>query len=202
VFTVPTLSTIILVADRYFPTGVMPDKAFDLLEELVPIARSHGLSQLVKADVEQMVYQKTGVPMGEPTKEEREKLLSLEDYLHRRVVGQEQAVSAVARALRRARAGVGKVNRPMGSFLFLGPTGVGKTETAKALAEVLFHNESAMIRLDMSEFQGPEALAELIGSASTGKPGRLESAIEEQQYGVLLQGPRSVSANTRRRVLQ
>lgn len=186
VFTIPALDSIARLADRFFPTGVMPDKAFDLLEELIPVALSAHLEQVVQADVEQLVFKKTGVPMGDPTQEERTKLLTLEDFLHKRVVGQQDAVAAVAKALRRARAGVGSADRPMGSFLFLGPTGVGKTETAKALAEALFNDEDAMNRLDMSEFQGPEALDELIGSFDTGKPGRLANMIREKQYGVLL----------------
>jgi ATP-dependent Clp protease ATP-binding subunit ClpA len=186
VFTVPSLRTIARLADRYFPGGVMPDKAFDLLEELVPMALSHGTTQVLQADVETLVYEKTGVPMGDPTEAEREKLLSLETFLHQRVVGQELAVTSVARALRRARAGVGSATKPMGSFLFLGPTGVGKTETAKALAEALFGNERMMNRLDMSEFQGSDALEELIGSFETGSAGRLATMIREHQYGVLL----------------
>jgi ATP-dependent Clp protease ATP-binding subunit ClpC len=186
VFTIPALDAIGRLADRYFPNGVMPDKAFDLLEELVPAAISGGIVQLVQADVEQLVYRKTGVPMGDPTQEERTKLLTLEDFLHKRVIGQQEAVSAVAKALRRARAGVENANKPMGSFLFLGPTGVGKTETAKALAEALFNDEDAMNRLDMTEFQGEDAVEELIGSFETNKPGRLAVMIREKQYGVLL----------------
>jgi len=186
VFTVPALQAVARLADRYFPAGIMPDKAFDLLEELVPIAIQQHMEQLLQGDVERLVAEKSGVPIGEPTKEERETLLSLEDYLHKRVVGQDEAVNAVARALRRARAGVASEKRPMGSFLFLGPTGVGKTETAKALAEVLFHDENAMIRLDMSEYQGSGALDRLIGDAKTGEPGRLATLVRDQQYGVLL----------------
>jgi ATP-dependent Clp protease ATP-binding subunit ClpC len=186
VFSIPALHTIGRLADRYFPTGVMPDKAFDLLEELVPIALSRGIEQVVQSDVEALVYEKTGVPMGDPTKEERQKLLSLEDFLHKRVIGQHDAVTAVAKALRRARAGVGSADKPMGSFLFLGPTGVGKTETAKALAEALFGDDTAMNRLDMSEFQGADALEELIGSYETGQAGRLATMVREKQYGVLL----------------
>ncbi len=186
VVTVPALEAIARMADRYFPTGVMPDKAFDLLEELVPLAMAKGINQLKQRDVEELVMEKTGIPMGEPTQAERQKLLSLEDFLHRRVVGQSEAVNAVSRALRRARAGVGSANKPMGSFLFLGPTGVGKTETAKALAEALFGSERMMSRLDMSEFQGEDALAELLGSVEGNRPGRLVTMIREKQYGVLL----------------
>ena len=186
VFSITALEAVANLADRYFPTGVLADKSFDLLEELVPYALAHGIDQILKEHVEKLVTDKSHVPVGEPSEEEREKLLSLEDYLHRRVIAQEQAIAAVAKALRRARAGVGSGKKPIGSFLFLGPTGVGKTETAKALAEALFNDENAMLRLDMSEFQGEDALDELIGSFETGQPGRLPTLIRSQQYGVLL----------------
>lgn len=186
VCTVPALQAIMRLADRYFPGGVMPDKAFDLLEEVVPHALRYGKSQ-VRADmVEQLVELKTNVPVGAPSKEESERLLTLETALHARVVGQNGAVDAVARALRRARTGITNPNKPLGSFLFLGPTGVGKTEMAKALAQTLFGNERDMNRLDMSEFQGADALEELIGSFDTGVPGRLTTMIRDHQYGVLL----------------
>lgn len=186
VFTVPALEAVAVLADQYFPQGEMPDKAYDLLEELVPMAQSLGTEQLLKHHVEDLVTEKSGVPVGDPTQEERDKLLTLEDAMHERVVGQARAVSAVAKALRRSRSGVAGGDRPMGSFLFLGPTGVGKTETAKALAEVLFGDEHMMMRLDMSEFQGDDALERLTGEPSTGKAGRLSTMLREKQYGVLL----------------
>jgi ATP-dependent Clp protease ATP-binding subunit ClpC len=186
VFTVPALQKIGELADRYFPTGVMPDKAFDLIEELVPYAFSNGIMQVLRSDIEDFVTKKTRVPVGEPTSEERDKLLKLEEFLHERVVAQEEAVSSVAKALRRSRAGVANPKKPMGTFLFLGPTGVGKTETAKALAEIMFGDEDAMIRLDMSEFHTVDAVNELIGTFETGKPGRLEDLLRKKMYGVLL----------------
>jgi ATP-dependent Clp protease ATP-binding subunit ClpA len=186
VFTVPALEKTGELADRYFPTGVMPDKAFDLLEELIPMAYAEGISQVTQKEVERLVTRKTKVPTGEPEQEEREKLLKLEDFLHKRVVAQERAIEAVSHALRRSRSGVTNPKKPMGTFLFLGPTGVGKTETAKALAEILFNDEEAMIRLDMSEFQSPYALDELVGVAGTEQSGRLETLIRKRQYGVLL----------------
>ena len=185
VYTIPALETVARLADQYFPAGVMPDKAFDLLEELAPMALGEHKDQLTGSDVEALVSSKTGIPAGAPSAEESKKLLELEDFMHTRVVGQERAVSAVAKALRRSRAGIGAHTRPMGSFLFLGPTGVGKTETAKALAEALFGSENVMARLDMSEFQGPDALERLLGT-STGTPGRLVTLIREKPYGVLL----------------
>ena len=104
-------------------------------------------------DIAEIVSRRTGIPVSQLTQEERERLLGLEAQIHERVVGQDEAVEAVARAVRRARSGLGDPNRPVGSFLFLGPTGVGKTELARALAETLFGDEDAMIRFDMSEFQ-------------------------------------------------
>ncbi len=184
--TIPALDSIAKVADQYFPTGVMPDKAFDLLEEVIPAVMTHGKDVVLESDVHELVTRKTGVPVGTPTTEERDRLLTLEQVLHRRVVGQDHAVDAVAKAIRRNRAGVEGNDRPIGSFLFLGPTGVGKTETAKALAEVMFGDQNAMTRLDMSEFQGADALERMIGNYDLGKPGILASLIREKQYGVLL----------------
>ncbi len=184
--TIPALEAMVRLAERCFPTGSMPDKAFDLLEEVVAEAVGAGHEQVSTGDVEELVRAKTGVPVGTPTKEERDTLTGLEQLLHERVVGQDEAVSAIARAIRRARSGVGNSQKPVGTFLFLGPTGVGKTETAKALAEALFHDPGRMIRLDMSEYQGPEALEHLIGSPRTNEPGALAGSIEEQPYGVLL----------------
>src|SRR5690606_39015641 len=103
------------------------------------------------ADVADIVSRSTGIPVSQLTEEEKDRLLRLEERLHQRVIGQDEAVDAVAEAVRRSRAGLGDANRPVGSFLFLGPTGVGKTELARALAEVLFGDEHRMIRLDMSE---------------------------------------------------
>ncbi len=104
-------------------------------------------------DIAEVVSRTTGIPVAQLTQEERERLMQLEEHLHQRVVGQDEAVTAVARAVRRARAGMGDPNRPVGSFLFLGPTGVGKTELARALAAALFGDEDRMVRFDMSEFQ-------------------------------------------------
>lgn len=103
-------------------------------------------------DIAEVVSSWTGIPATQITKEESEKLLHLEDELHKRIVGQDKAVSAISRAIRRGRAGLKNPKRPIGSFIFLGPTGVGKTELSKALAETMFGDEDAIIRLDMSEY--------------------------------------------------
>src|SRR6185369_1002714 len=104
------------------------------------------------AEIAEVVSRSTGIPVAQLTQEERERLLQLEQHLHERVIGQDDAVAAVAEAVRRSRAGLGDPDRPIGSFLFLGPTGVGKTELARALAEILFGSEDLMVRFDMSEF--------------------------------------------------
>ena len=115
-------------------------------------------------DIAQVVSRWTGVPVSRLLAGEVQKLLHLADELHKRVVGQDEAVTAVAEAVVRARAGMQDPNRPIGSFIFLGPTGVGKTELARALAECLFDDEHAMIRIDMSEYQERHTVARLIGA--------------------------------------
>ena len=115
-------------------------------------------------DIAEVVSRATGIPVSQLTEEERERLMRLEEQLHDRVVGQEEAVEAVAEAVRRARAGLSDPNRPIGSFLFLGPTGVGKTELARTLAEALFGDEASMVRIDMSEFQERHTVSRLVGA--------------------------------------
>lgn len=181
----PALVRIYDGATRYFPDAVMPDKAVDLLTEALPSVLREGRFLVTVMDVDSLLQSKTGIPFGEVSAPEREKLLGLEAAMRGRVVGQEEAVRRVSDALRRARAGVRDTNRPVGSFLFLGPTGVGKTETAKALAESFFGSEDALMRLDMSEFQTVDALDRLIGSPGS-EPGRLATMLREKQYGVLL----------------
>ncbi len=184
--TYPALKEIADGADRYMTDGVMPDKAIDLLSEVIPNARAEGKHVVERSDVLALISSKTGVPLGEVSTAEQATLLNLEKILHDRVIGQDGAVSGVANAMRRARAGIQNPKRPIGSFLFLGPTGVGKTETTKALAAVFFKDEDAMIRLDMSEYKGPDALERLIGSFGTGKSGVLASKLREKPYAVLL----------------
>jgi ATP-dependent Clp protease ATP-binding subunit ClpC len=141
-------------------------------------------------DIAQVVSRATGIPVAQLTEEERARLAKLEKHLHRRVVGQEEAISAVSRAVRRARAGMSDPDRPVGSFLFLGPTGVGKTELARALAAALFGDESRMIRLDMSEFQERHTVSRLVGSppgyVGHDEAGQLTEAVRRQPYAVLL----------------
>ena len=141
-------------------------------------------------DVAKVVSEWTGIPVSRMMEEEKEKLLRMEEYLHKRVIGQEEAVKAVCEAIRRARAGISDPKRPLGSFLFLGPTGVGKTELAKALAEFLFGSEDALIRLDMSEFKEEHSVAKLIGAppgyVGYEEGGKLTEAVRRKPYSVIL----------------
>jgi ATP-dependent Clp protease ATP-binding subunit ClpC len=137
-----------------------------------------------------VVSRSTGIPVTQLTETEWDRLLRLEDELHRRVVGQDEAVSAVSEAIRRSRAGLGDEDRPVGSFLFLGPTGVGKTELARALAEALFGEEDRMVRLDMSEYGERHTVARMVGAppgyVGYGESGQLTEAVRRRPYSVLL----------------
>jgi len=141
-------------------------------------------------DIAQVVSSWTGIPISKLLEGEREKLVKMEDRLHRRVVGQDEAIRAVANAVRRARAGLQDPNRPIGSFIFLGPTGVGKTELARALAEFLFDDEDNMIRIDMSEYQERHTVARLIGAppgyVGFEEGGQLTEAVRRKPYSVVL----------------
>jgi ATP-dependent Clp protease ATP-binding subunit ClpB len=132
----------------------------------------------------------TGIPVNRMLQSENERLLSLEDHLHERVVGQHEALMAVSNAIRRSRSGLGDENRPIGSFLFLGPTGVGKTELSRALANFLFDDEHAMVRLDMSEFMERHSVSRLIGAppgyVGYDEGGKLTESIRRRPYSVIL----------------
>jgi ATP-dependent Clp protease ATP-binding subunit ClpC len=148
------------------------------------------VAEVTAEDIAEVVSRATGIPVSQLTQEERERLLRLEEQLHERVVGQEEAVEAVAEAIRRARAGLSDPNRPIGSFLFLGPTGVGKTELARTLAEALFGEEAAMVRIDMSEFQERHTVSRLVGAppgyVGYEEAGQLTESVRRRPYSVLL----------------
>jgi ATP-dependent Clp protease ATP-binding subunit ClpB len=145
---------------------------------------------VTKDDIEDVVARWTGVPMTAIREEEVSKLLRIEEELHHRVISQEKAISALARAIRRSRAGLKSPKRPAGSFLFLGPTGVGKTELCKALAEFLFDTEESMVRIDMSEFMEKHSVARLIGAppgyVGYDEGGQLTEAVRRRPYAVIL----------------
>jgi ATP-dependent Clp protease ATP-binding subunit ClpB len=146
--------------------------------------------EVTEEDIAQVVSSWTGIPVSRLQEGERAKLVRLEDHLHQRVVGQDAAIKAVANAVRRARAGLQDPNRPIGSFIFLGPTGVGKTELSRALAEFLFDDENAMIRIDMSEYMEKHTVARLIGAppgyVGYEEGGQLSEAVRRKPYSVVL----------------
>ena len=141
-------------------------------------------------DIAQVVSQWTGIPVSKMTEQEAQRLIHLEEALHKRLIGQEEAVSAVARAIRRARAGLKDPKRPIGSFIFLGPTGVGKTELCRALGEAMFGDEDSVIRLDMSEYMEKHTVSRLVGSppgyVGYDEGGQLTEAVRRKPYSVVL----------------
>jgi ATP-dependent Clp protease ATP-binding subunit ClpB len=175
--------------------GTVPELERTLAEAQEELARRQEESQMLneevgEQDIAEVVAGWTGVPVSRLMEGEVEKLVHMEERLHERVVGQGQAVEAVANALRRARAGLSDPNRPIGSFIFLGPTGVGKTELARALAEFMFDDERAMVRVDMSEYMEKHAVARLIGAppgyVGFEEGGQLTEAVRRRPYSVLL----------------
>lgn len=186
VISYPAISEVLASSKKYFVDRPLADAATDLLIESATKASKEGKSIVDKEDVLFVVKSKTGIPTGFVKEVEKDKLLNLETLLKARIVGQDDAVRAISDAIRRARSGIGNPLRPAGSFLFLGPTGVGKTETAKALGEVFFGETSKLIRLDMSEYNAPDSLNRLIGSFESSTPGTLVTLLREHPYGVLL----------------
>lgn len=181
----PALRQIISLSKRFMPSSPFPKKAIDLLDEAMIYVKKSTKDFIVLPDhVAKIIKDKTQVPVGEMEQKEKETLLNLENLIHQRIVNQEQAVKEVSSALRRARAEVQVRSAPMGNFLFMGPTGVGKTETAKALAAIYFGSESRMIRLDMSEFQDTKDIPRLIGSP--GEEGFLTTSVRENPFSIIL----------------
>ena len=161
-------------------------------QRLVKLQKTHHFlkEEVTEEDVAKVVSRWTGIPVMRLITEEAKKLENMEATLNRRVIGQEEAISAISRAIRRARAGISEENKPLGSFLFLGPTGVGKTETARALAEFLFDDEKAMIRLDMSEYMERHTVSKMIGSppgyVGYEEAGQLTEKVKRRPYSVIL----------------
>lgn len=160
------------------------------LEEYRESGQSLLKEEVTANDIAEIVAKWTGIPVSRMMESEREKLLKMEDRLHRRVVGQDEAITAVSNAIRRARAGLQDENRPIGTFIFIGSTGVGKTELAKSLAEFLFDDENAMVRLDMSEYMEKHSVARLVGSppgyVGYEEGGQLTEAVRRKPYSVVL----------------
>ncbi|MHC4742085.1 MAG: AAA family ATPase, partial [Planctomycetota bacterium] len=147
-------------------------------------------NEVTEEHIAQVVAKWTGIPMARLLSGERERLMQMEEQIRNRVVGQDEGVAALCNAVRRSRSGLGDPNRPIGTFLFLGPTGVGKTELSKALADFLFNDPHAMVRIDMSEFMEPHSIARLIGSppgyVGYEEGGRLTEAVRRKPYSVIL----------------
>nr|WP_305120948.1 ATP-dependent Clp protease ATP-binding subunit [Streptococcus agalactiae] len=171
---------------RYLTDRFLPDKAFDLIDEAATIASAEGKDSITEEDIAQVLKDKTGIPVTTILKGDQERLDGLKEKLMNRVKGQEDAIDAIVDAVTIAQAGLQDENKPISSFMFLGPTGVGKTELSKALAEALFDDENAMIRFDMSEFKEKEDAAKLIGNRATKTKGQLTQAVKQKPYCVVL----------------
>jgi ATP-dependent Clp protease ATP-binding subunit ClpC len=179
-----------VAAEDYERASQLRDEISQLESQANDGRAQQSVSAVTAADIAEVVARSTGIPVSQLTQEEKDRLLRLEEHLHDRVIGQDEAVAAVAEAVRRSRAGLGDPGRPIGSFLFLGPTGVGKTELARALAEALFGSDDRMIRIDMSEFQERHTVSRLVGAppgyVGYEEAGQLTEAVRRSPYAVLL----------------
>ncbi len=196
-YTDVALTAAVNLADRYVADRFLPDKAIDLIDEAGAWAHlrprgdgQRGVTELGGEQIAEVLALWTGIPVQRLTEEETSRLLRMEDELHKRIIGQAEAVRAVARAIRRTRAGLKDPKRPAGSFIFAGPSGVGKTELSKALAEFLFGSEEALIQLDMSEFHDRHTVARLVGAppgyVGYDEGGQLTERVRRKPFSVVL----------------
>lgn len=176
----------VILSVRYLTDRFLPDKAFDLIDEAATIASAESLKLITEQEIAKVIKDKTGIPVTTILKADRERLVGLKTKILERVKGQEEAVDTVIDAITIAQAGLQDENKPISSFLFLGSTGVGKTELAKALAEGLFDDEAAMIRFDMSEYKQKEDVTKLIGDQKSRTKGLLTEGVKRKPYCVLL----------------
>jgi ATP-dependent Clp protease ATP-binding subunit ClpC len=183
-FSFQSLFEIVELCEKYIPQEPFPEKAIGILDALATKISRRPQKIILPEDVAKLITERTKIPVGEVEKIEREKLLKLEELIHQKIINQDIAIKEISDALRRARAEIKTRKGPMGSFLFLGPTGVGKTETAKALAEIYFGSEKEMIRLDMSEFQNLQDIERLIGKE--GQEGLLTTPVLEKPFSLIL----------------
>ncbi len=173
-------------SEKFIQDIPFPESSLSLLGETVSYVKGKGKNVVVGQDVHEVVKRKTSVPIGDIEETEKEKLINLEDEMHKEIVDQNVAVNTVARAVQRLRAGISRENKPAGVFLFVGPTGVGKTLTAKVLADKQFGSRENMVRLDMSEYQTKKGVRRLLGSETEEKTGELVSAVKDKPFSVIL----------------
>lgn len=181
IFSYPAIEKAVTLSDRYLKDRYLPEKGIEVLRETAQMVKSKRGERAVVSpeDIAAVISEKSKIPVSAVTEDESAKLLHLEEEMHRRIIGQDEAVKAVAAAIRRARAELRATNRPIANFLFLGPTGVGKTETAKTVAAVYFGSEDRMVRLDMSEYQEKLSVERLLGGIFT-------ESVRQNPFTVLL----------------
>lgn len=183
---IAALRKILNESDRYITDTPFPEKALELLDAVVNYCEDAKKTLIVADDVNAVFAEKTGISLARLTSEEKNKLGDLENIIHKNLVDQELAVKQISQSLRAKTLGVSESKRPVGSFLFLGPTGVGKTETAKVLAKVYYGSEDQILRFDMAEYAGAEGFERLIGSQTRNVPGALTTAIRNKPASLLL----------------
>lgn len=184
-FSIQALRQILDGSDRYITDIPFPEKVLELMDQVV-ISETGSDNWVTVDDVNRMLSEKTGISIGRLTEGEKEKLGNLEEIIEKELIGQRNAVDLIARSLRSRVAAVKDENKPIGSFLFLGPTGVGKTQTAKVLADVYYGSRKSILRFDMAEFGGREGLERLVGSVERNRPGILTSEIKNKPASLLL----------------
>ncbi|HQA96034.1 MAG TPA: ATP-dependent Clp protease ATP-binding subunit, partial [Candidatus Colwellbacteria bacterium] len=180
------IKTAVSLSRKYFREKPLPSSASDLLHEAWAWALENKVKRLTSEMIVKIAEQKTNIPVRKAGKEEAEQLLNIENLIHQRLVDQNEAVSAVGRSLREYRSGLSRKGGPIAAFLFVGPTGVGKTELAKILAEIQFGSEDAMVRVDMSEYQDESSYGRLIGASGGNIGGMLTDPVRQKPYSLVL----------------
>ena len=194
IITDEALSSAVELSARYVSDRFLPDKAIDIIDEACSKKRNETLRELMPelkaSDIKEIIVEITGIPLQNLTEDESVRLMNIEKALSEKVIGQKEAAMAIAKTIRRSRSGLKDPSRPAGSFIFLGPTGVGKTETAKALSEFLFGDEKSLIRIDMSEYGEKNSTSRLIGAppgyVGYEEGGLLTEAVRRKPYSVIL----------------